>query len=105
MASVAAGRPWWYLTRTTWQSALLGGGWTAVGVLNLVFYSLGGYQRNSQDLWIGVPRPSSPAVSLTTLTVATVVAVVKLWAAPGGRPGRVCLLIFRDGVGWCRARS
>jgi dihydrofolate reductase len=32
----------------------------------------GDHQRNSQDLWIGVPRSSSPAVSLTTLTCRSV---------------------------------
>jgi hypothetical protein len=39
----------------------------------------------NQFLWIGVPRSSSPAVSLTTLTFATVLAVAKPWAASGGR--------------------
>jgi hypothetical protein len=48
--------------------------------------------RNSQDLWIGVPRSSSPAVSLTTLTFASVLAVVKPWGCmregqPGGHGG------------------
>jgi hypothetical protein len=38
------------------------------------------------DLWIGGPRSSSLAVSLTTLTFAIVLAVVKLWSRiRGGR--------------------
>jgi dihydrofolate reductase len=46
--------------------------------------------RNSQNLWIGVPRSSSPAVSLTTLIFATVLAVVKPWGRiRGGRAPKV----------------
>ena len=46
-----------------------------------------------------------PAVSPTTLTFATVLAVVKPWGRIRGPAGRVCLLIFRGGVEWRRARS
>jgi len=43
-----------------------------------------------------------PAVSLTTLTFVTVLAVVKPGAAPRERPERVRLLIFPQ---WCRMAS
>src|SRR5215831_8879708 len=33
--------PWWYLTRAMWQSTALGGGWTATGLVGLVYYALG----------------------------------------------------------------
>jgi hypothetical protein len=38
---IAAGRPWWYFTRTTGQSAFIGGQ-AAFGLVGLMLYALGG---------------------------------------------------------------
>jgi hypothetical protein len=42
MGDVAAGTPWWYLTRTMKQSGVIGGVQTPIGVVGLVGYSLYG---------------------------------------------------------------
>ena len=38
MGSVAACRPWWYLTKTTRESVVTGIVWVAIGVIGLVSF-------------------------------------------------------------------